>query len=263
MRADNVRTMIYHSTRLEAAARRLKYVTPGGAITHVSTYIGTNKMEGLAQGKTVEQVAAGAAGQPMAYLVEQSPDQTVDAHYHEVEQFQLFVGGNGHIGTHLLDGLTVHYAGAYSPYGPIVSGPQGVQYVTLRRDWDRGAQWMPGAAPALRAMPNRKHITFTSQPQAPCADLTALTGASETPLLPTAEGGPQAWRVCAGPGVEVRGDPRGSGGQFWYVLAGSVQRDGASWGAGDCFYLTSDEAPWKCRAGGQGAELVRLAFAAG
>lgn len=254
--------MIYHSSRAEAAARRHEYVTPGGATTFVSTYIGTNKMEGLAQGKTVEQLAAGAVGQPMAYLVEQSPGHTVDAHYHEVEQFQLFVGGGGHIGTHVLDGLTVHYAGPYSPYGPIVAGPQGVQYVTVRRDWDRGAQWMPQAAAALRAMPNRKHITFTSQPLAPCADLLALTGVSETPLLPTAEGGPQAWRVCAGPGAAVRGDPRGSGGQFWYVLAGSLRHDGAMWGAGDCFYLTPDEAPITCLAGEQGLELVRVAFAA-
>ncbi len=262
MRADNVRTMLYHSTRLEAAARRLKYVTPGGAITHVSTYIGTYKREGLAQGKTVEQVAAGAAGQPMAYLVEQSPDQTVDAHYHEVEQFQLFVGGNGHIGTHLLDGLTVHYAGAYSPYGPIVSGPQGVQYVTLRRDWDRGAQWMPGAAPALRAMPNRKHITLTSQPLARCTDLQALTGVSSTELMSPTDGGPGAWRVCAGPGALVQGDPAGSGGQFWYLLAGSVQWNGALWGAGDCFYLSPDEGTLACKAGAQGVELLRVQFPA-
>lgn len=255
--------MIYKVSRAEAAARRSQYVTPGGATTHVSTYIGTNKMEGLAQGRTVEQLAADAVGQPMVYLVEQAAGATVDPHYHEVEQFQLFVGGSGHIGTHVLDGLTVHYAGPYSPYGPIVAGPQGVNYVTVRREWDRGAQWMPGAAPALRAMPNRKHVTFTSQPLARCADLQSLTGVSESALLPAAQGGPQAWRVCAGPGAELRCDPAGSAGQFLYVLSGSLQHDGASSGPGDCFYLTADEAPLVCLAGGQGAELVRLAFAAG
>ncbi len=242
--------------------RRHKYVTPGGAVTHVSTYLGTNKMEGLAQGKTVEHLAADARGQPMAYLVEQAPDQTVDAHYHEVEQFQLFVGGSGHIGTHVLDGLTVHYAGPYSPYGPIVSGPQGVQYVTVRRDWDRGAQWMPGAAPALRAMPNRKHVTRTCEPVARCADLQALAGVTLTELMSPADAGPGAWHVCAGPGALMHGDPAGSGGQFWWLVAGSVELDGVQLGAGDCFYLSPDEGPLACHAGAQGAELLRVQFPA-
>jgi hypothetical protein len=255
--------MILHASRSQAAARRLKYVTPGGATTFVSTYLGTSKMEGLAQGRTVEQVAAGAVGQPMAFLVEQAGGHTVDAHYHEAAQFQLFVGGSCHVGTHVLDGVTVHYAAPHSPYGPIVAGPQGVQYLTLRHDWDRGAQWMPQAAAVLRAMPNRKHLTFTSQPVARCADLPALSGASQTPLLRAAEGGPQAWRVCAGPGAVVRSDPVGAGGQFWYVLAGSARHDGASWGADDCVYVSGDEGPLICQAGEGGVELIRMAFAAG
>ena len=86
----------------QALARRQRYVTPGGALTHVSTYIGTNKMELLAQGKTAEQVAMELAEQPMAYLVEQAPEAWVDPHFHEVDQFQLFIGGGGRIGTHPL-----------------------------------------------------------------------------------------------------------------------------------------------------------------
>lgn len=123
-------------SREQAAARRGKYVTPGGAVTFVSTYIGTNKMLLLAQG---EGAAQPPAGEPMAYLVEQAPGSTVDPHFHEVDQFQIFVGGSGQIGTHPLEGVTVHYAGPHSPYGPIAAGPDGVQYVTLRRNWDPGA----------------------------------------------------------------------------------------------------------------------------
>ena len=72
-------------------------------------------MELLARGG---DLAAGAAGGPMAYLVEQAAGAVVAPHYHQVDQFQLFVGGSGRIGTHALEGVTVHYAGAHSPYGP-------------------------------------------------------------------------------------------------------------------------------------------------
>src|SRR5688572_3605109 len=106
--SPNDASMILKVSSQQAAARRQKYVTPGGATTWVSTYIGTNKMELLAQGKNTEGPGAGA-GQPMAYLVEQEAGSTVDPHYHQVDQFQIFVNGSGMIGTHPLEGVTVHY----------------------------------------------------------------------------------------------------------------------------------------------------------
>jgi hypothetical protein len=252
--------MVLMASREQAAARRQKYVTPGGATTFVSTYLGTNKMELLAQGTTQEEAAAAAAGQPMAYLVEQAPGDTVDPHYHQVDQFQLFVGGSGHIGTHPLEGVTVHYAAPHSPYGPIVAGADGVQYVTLRRNWDPGAQWMPGAAPALRNMPGRKHATFTSPPLERCADLCSLQGTSSTEVMPGKEGGPGAWIVRAGPNGVLRADPPAGQGRFWYVLAGSLLAQGQEYGSGACFFLPGDEPPFECRAGAGGVELVQVQF---
>lgn len=248
--------MILTATREQAAARRQKYVTPGGALTFVSTYIGTNKMELLAQGKSPED----AAGGPMAYLVEQAPDATVDPHYHQVDQFQLFVGGSGHIGTHPLEAVTVHYAGPHSPYGPIVAGPQGVQYMTLRRAWDPGAQWMPGAAPALREMPDRKHVTFTSPPLQRAGDLTKLQGSDSIAVMPQQEGGAGAWLLQAGPGATLRGAAGGGNGQFWYVLAGTLQAHDSQLGAGACVYFTGEEDPVQLPAGAAGAEVVQLQF---
>ena len=107
--------MIFKVSKQQAALRRQSYLTPGGAQTHVSTYIGTNAMELAAQGKPKNTVADRTTTSPMAYLVEQAANSSVEAHFHQVDQFQIFMGGSGHIGTHSLAGVTVHYSGAHSP----------------------------------------------------------------------------------------------------------------------------------------------------
>lgn len=242
----------------EAAARRRQYVTPGGAVTYVSTYLGTNKMEMLAQG--AQQDPAALAALPMAYLVEQAPHSVVDPHFHAIDQFQLFVGGSGRIGTHALEGITVHYAAAHSPYGPIAAGPEGVSYVTLRPGWDPGAQWMPGAAQVLRAMPDRRHVALTSEPLARCEDLRNLQRVAIAPVLPPDGSGFGASQVCAGPGAAVRIDPGGSRGLFCYVLAGALQGDGPQLGPAACIYFSGEEAPRALRAGAEGVELIQVAF---
>ena len=49
--------MLATVSREQALQRRQQYVTPGGALTFVSTYLGTNKMEMLALGRSPEQIA--------------------------------------------------------------------------------------------------------------------------------------------------------------------------------------------------------------
>jgi len=50
--------MVTKVSRNQALQRRRQYVTPGGAETFVSTYLGTNKMELLAQGRNAGEIAA-------------------------------------------------------------------------------------------------------------------------------------------------------------------------------------------------------------
>ena len=243
----------------QALARRQRYVTPGGALTHVSTYIGTNKMELLAQGKTAEQVALELADQPMAYLVEQAPDALVDPHFHEVDQFQLFIAGGGRIGTHKLGGVAVHSAGAHTPYGPIAAGPEGVNYITLRRRWDRGAQWMPGAAQVLRDLPTRRHLAYTTEPLA--VGLAGASGLRLTELRAQQAHVGGAACALAAAGERVAADAAGCAGQFWYLLAGSlVDPAGQTHGAASCIYFAPEEAPSFWQVGPAGAQWLQLRF---
>ena len=243
----------------QALARRQRYVTPGGALTHVSTYIGTNKMELLAQGKTAEQVALELADKPMAYLVEQAPEAMVDPHFHEVDQFQLFIAGGGRIGTHKLEGVAVHYAGAHTPYGPIAAGPAGVNYITLRCRWDRGAQWMPGAAQVLRDLPSRRHLAYTTEPIA--VGLEGANGVSLTEMRAQEQHVGGAACGLAAAGEFIQADAAACAGQFWYLLAGSLLGpDGREQGAGSCVYFAPEEAASRWQAGPAGAQWLQLRF---
>jgi len=87
--------------------------------------------------------AGGGAMRPQAYLVRQPPGSVTRPHFHQTNQFQVFVGGGGTVGKLRVDPVTVQYAGANTPYGPINAEAAGVDYFTLRQDWDSGAKWMP------------------------------------------------------------------------------------------------------------------------
>ena len=49
---------------------------------------------------------------PMAFLVEQDPDTTFSAHFHQADQFQVVAGGAGRLGRHGVRTGSVHYANA-------------------------------------------------------------------------------------------------------------------------------------------------------
>ncbi len=252
--------MILKVSKEQAALRRQRYVKPSGAETFVSTYMGTNAMELAALGHPKNSVVDRAVTAPMAYLVEQSPSSTVEPHFHQVDQFQIFIGGRGHIGTHALTGVTVHYSGAHSPYGPIVAGPAGVQYITLRRNWNPGAQWMSGAVATLREMPGRKYVAYTSEPmnRSTAAHVSELKCTVVTDVIPSQSNGLGAWMVQAGPGAALQGNPALSNGLFWYVLTDGLQSDDSALGEGACFFFSHEEPSFEFHAEAQGGELVRV-----
>src|SRR5437016_11249689 len=88
-------------------------------------------------------------GLPQGFLVIQPPGAVTPAHFHEPNQFQVFVEGDGRIGAHPVKPLTVQYANGHTPYGPIVATDAGIRYFTLRQRWDAGAKYLPAARDKL------------------------------------------------------------------------------------------------------------------
>ncbi|HLX89166.1 MAG TPA: hypothetical protein VKR22_12005, partial [Acidimicrobiales bacterium] len=70
-------------------------------------------------------------------------------HFHGVDQFQVFVTGDGTVGRHRVRAGTAHYADRLTVYGPLEPGAAGMAYLTLRAAHDPGASFMPGARDAL------------------------------------------------------------------------------------------------------------------
>ena len=101
-----------------------------------------------------------------AFVAQLPPNRTLDAHYHGVDQFQVFIRGSGEMPGHSLSPGVVHYADAHRPYGPIVAGPHGLAFLTLRSWGDQGAFTMPDHRALLSAArserPNRptRNISF-------------------------------------------------------------------------------------------------------
>jgi len=96
---------------------------------------------------------------PQSYLVEQLPTIVNPTHFHIQNQFQVFIAGSGSIGKHEIKPCVVHYAGAFTGYGPLVSGAQGLHYITLRSQRDPGAKFIPEKTSELVKGPKHHHTT--------------------------------------------------------------------------------------------------------
>jgi hypothetical protein len=95
---------------------------------------------------------------PQSYLIKQLPNITNPTHFHIQNQFQVFVGGSGSFGRHPIEPYIVHYAGAYTGYGPIVASTEGLNYLTLRARRDPGAKFLPEQRDLFISGP-RRHYT--------------------------------------------------------------------------------------------------------
>ena len=253
--------MILSATRADAVRTRRHYVSPHGAEADVETYMGMNKalLGDSDTGQPVPAASRSVAPIPNAYLVCQEPGAVLHPHFHQADQFQVFVAGTGRIGTHEVAAITVHFAAAHSPYGPVVAGPEGLQYLTLRRQFDPGAQWMPDEAERLRGIRGRVHRTRTSKRiDAHAAVLHAGEACRVTSVVEDSRAA--ACVVDLGPRACWRQDALAD--NFVYVLAGTAATHGATLASEACLFASRDEGAIRIVAGPTGARLLLAQFLA-
>jgi hypothetical protein len=202
---------------------------------------------------------------PVAYLIESAPFRESAPHFHQANQFQVVVGGGGHIGKHPVGNFTVHYASAYTPYGPISPGADGIAYMTMRNGFDPGAKGMPKERELLK-FGNRKPRAVTSDPVEPLTAAGLASAATScTAMLPAEDDGLGAWLYRIAPGAAVTGpNPRAGGGQYWLVMGGELAADGdAALPRMSCLFVSPDEPPFAPVAGAHGCEVLALQFPEG
>jgi len=195
---------------------------------------------------------------PTVFLIEQPPNATISAHFHHNNQFQVFVEGSGKIGPRALAPVTVHYAGAYTAYGPLVAGPEGLQYFTLRTVCERGAIVVARSEGLWPAGP-RRHATSKPVEVFDAAALGALAEPATAIVLPTAEDGLAATTTALPPGSTMPPVEIGVGeGVFLVMLSGSVTLGGERLVERESIYVSSDEPFPAIVAGDAGAQLLAL-----
>ena len=235
-----------------AQATRRRASSDGTGFWH-TTYLGANRY----RPDTAPPPAPGTL-YPMAFLVEQDPASTVRAHFHQADQFQVMVAGDGTLGTHAVIPGAVHFTAAYSAYGPIRAGAEGLTYFTLRNGWDPGARYMPGARTELPRP--RRHREAVGAPVPVPADLAA-TAPIRLPVVAEAADGLAAWRYRLPAGAAVSGaDPAAGAGQYWIVLSGGMHHDGAILPPLSCLFVAPGEQALAARAGPDGIDVLALHF---
>lgn len=246
---------MFLSVATDVARARAITIDVDGQPYTTSEYIGSSPKPGSKDyGKP--DVAHNAAELPQAYLVEQPPNSTTRPHFHQTNQFQLFVGGGGRLGKKRVDPLTVQYAGGDTPYGPIFAEEGGVAYFTLRQCWDSGAKYLPERRDLMTRGRQRQRIGVAGG-----ALSEAASGVKSEVLIPPEDDGLLVMRYVIPPtGSFTAPDGAAAGGQYHVVVDGSIERDTTTLGPLSVEWADPSEGEVTFNAGAAGAEVVLLRF---
>jgi hypothetical protein len=267
----NPKTMILSTSAIDAPIRE---VAVTGQTYRLQEFIG----QAPVRGTYVDGSEADDNALPQGFLVFQPPNSITQPHFHETNQFQVFVGGSAKFGKKPAAPLTVQYASGHTPYGPIAAGEEGVVYYTLRQRWDPGAKYMPKMREKLVRGRQRQRLLVADE---------AIDGLSY--LLEPEEDGLMAARLKLRPhetalleehgvvgssDVDANGRGAGSdvqhdngadgwppgGGQYHVVLEGGVAYNDQLLPQRSCQYAAPDAEPISLTAGRHGAVVLILRF---
>jgi hypothetical protein len=247
--------MFQAKSSMDAIPNRIMMKSPGnGAERWRTDFLGTHG-------------GSAVIPEPQAFLVEMQSNDEILPHFHEVDQFQIFVAGAGGMGRgDAVQPVTLHYADRYTGYGPIHAGPQGYSYFTLRARTDPGPVYLHKPGYRERLKPSKKRHSTAQVALCTTPVLTYLKDVTCESIM----GGPAvfddglaAWLLRAGANLQITcPDPQGSGGQYLLVLSGSLELDGVSYPRWSTIFISPDHACLQFKAETQGCEVMVLQFGA-
>lgn len=189
-----------------------------------------------------------------AMLVEEAPHRNLRVHYHEQDEFQIFVSGNGTNGRHPIKPFQLHFARAFTPYGPILADDLGCAFLTLRSRTDRGAKFMPESRPLLEGIDDRHPWQTSADVEFP--DVTDGAAARDLPNIHDDNGlHAQALRIA--PGAKCKASsPAGTDGQYLAILRGSLIYQGREHPSITIVFLESSDDAFELEAGSDGLDAL-------
>jgi len=190
-------------------------------------------------------------GPPLAFRVDMGADTVTKPHFHEVDQFQVFLDGCGRLGRHEITKLGVHYADHHSAYGPVAAGNTGFSYLTLRPRQDSRIIYSDEPGSRQRVLPGKRrqytvaNVSLCIEPVRAARDQSSLE-----PLFEAQSDGLAAFVLRLGAGMSVpTPDTAESGGMYIFVANGclvtgrdSFPTHSLMWvSAGDAIEVMADE----------------------
>jgi hypothetical protein len=195
---------------------------------------------------------------PLAFLVNGPPAYVIPPHFHEIDQYQIFVGGSATLGKHAVTPGSVHYADAYTPYGPIAATEEGFNYLTLRPRSIIGYHEMPGEGSLLKPV----NAARGRRGRMMVADIEpAAPHGTECETLFEEPDGIAAYRLAAEPGADLPQPDIAHGGAYYVVLNGAVVSGGTTYPPRATIWIDQDEPPPAMIAGPEGAAVAFMSFA--
>lgn len=242
--------MISIGTQDRALASRSKFTLANG-----TGYYKTDFLQPTAEDS--------AAVTPQSFLVEQDADSVILPHFHQQNEFQVVVRGEGSIGRHPVRPISVHYAGAFTGYGPITAGPEGLWYFTLRPKMDYGAKFLPEARDEMPKKAPKRHLL--GGPVDLKVESSDRTASVCEEIFPTQADGIGGWLARIGPRGSISAPELAGGlGRYYVVASGSATvgdpGSGEALGRWATVFVTADEEPVQIEAGREGAEVLVLQF---
>lgn len=256
--------MLSFATKEHGLANKNFYKVPNGPDSFVSSCIGINAVERKVKGlPTRPPEAFPPPVEPIAFLVEQAANSRLPGHYHQADQFQVFVSGEGSFGIKPITGMTVHYAMAYTPYAPIHATTAPIEYYTLRNGWDPGAQWMPEKKAGLmtREHPYRHGLGLVPALVGDADGPASIEGLVEQNVVPFEQDGLGATLYQASTPQTIHGCSPDSGrGQYWLVLKGDCTINEHQASVRSIAFVSPDEPAPTIIAGAQGVSILMMQF---
>lgn len=212
-----------------------------------------------------QQIVPEIKDAPQSHYTEMDANGVIVPHFHQVDQFQIMVSGNGSIGRNALPLVGLHYADHHTAYGPINAGPYGLGLFTIRAQSDPGAIYIgkPGYKEKLK--PSRKRYLLAEN--IPLSISSVLENRNEIALDSVLEkdadvsDGLGAFMLRMGAGARTSGpDPKATGGQYFLVLNGSLQYEGADYAPWSMVFVGRTDAALEVQAGASGLEALVLNF---
>lgn len=182
----------------------------------------------------------------------------IPPHFHDVDQFQVIVDGDGRIGKKPIRPITFQYADAYTPYGPIVGNDNGFAFFTFRNFASGGFWGMPGNRQNMPVRAGRNiEGVFELDGALPAAGETELME-----LMPAQSDGVCVTGFRLGPGATTVGLEMDGKAQFYLVCAGGMTAVGKKLDRHSVVRLEAGDPRLEMTAGPDGAHVLALQFAA-